>query len=66
VSDGNYTADYTKDSGLLADAMLGIGFGFDFMLFDHISIPLQFGFEGEFPNEISAGFCIGTGIRYRF
>ena len=61
-----YTPGYNWDTGFKGDVMLGIGFGFDVMLFDHISIPLQFGFEGEFPNDISAGFCLGSGIRYKF
>lgn len=55
-----------SDSGLQANCMLGIGFGFDVMMLNHISIPFQFGFEGEFPKDISAGFCLGMGVRYKF
>ena len=61
-----YVEGYYTDSGFMGDVMLGIGFGFDIVVFDHISIPFQFGFEGEFPNTITAGFCVGSGIRYRF
>jgi len=64
--DPGYVEGYYKDSGFKADALLGIGFGFDLVFFDHLSIPIQFGFEGEFPNDIAAGFCIGSGIRYKF
>lgn len=48
------------------DAVLSAGFGFDFTLFDHLSIPIQFGFLGTFPDNKSAGFCVGSGIRYSF
>ncbi len=64
--EAGYVEGYYTDSGFMGDAMLGIGFGFDIVVFDHISIPFQFGFEGEFPNTVTAGFCIGSGIRYRF
>lgn len=59
--DGDY-----KSSGYLCDFTLGLGFGFDIMFMNHISIPIEFGFAGEFPNAPNAGFVIGTGIRYRF
>lgn len=61
-----YVEGYYKNGGFKSDVMLGIGFGFDVMLLNHLSIPFQFGFEGEFPNDISAGFCMGAGLRYKF
>lgn len=62
----NNTIEQYEDTGFQSDVMLGIGFGFDVMLLNHISIPFQFGFEGEFPNDVSAGFCLGVGVRYKF
>ena len=59
---GQYNYKYINE-GFRSDVMLGIGFGFDVMMLNHISIPFQFGFEGEFPNATSAGFCLGTGLR---
>lgn len=49
-----------------ADVIAGVGFGFDVMLLNHISIPFNFGIVGEFPNKPAAGFCLGSGVRYRF
>lgn len=59
------TQKWTKQK-FKADAVAGIGFGFDVMLLNHISIPFNFGLVGEFPNDSAAGFCLGSGVRYRF
>lgn len=48
------------------DIFTSLGFGIDFILIDHLSLPINFGFAGRFPERISAGFCLGTGIRYSF
>ncbi len=48
------------------NAVAGTGFGFEFILVRHISIPIQIGFIGEFPNGGSAGLTFGAGLRYRF
>lgn len=48
------------------NALVSLGFGFEFLMFDHLSIPLTFGFAGEFPNDPAAGFCLGAGVRYAF
>lgn len=48
------------------DVFTSLGFGIDFILVDHLSLPINFGFAGKFPNNPSAGFCLGTGIRYSF
>jgi hypothetical protein len=53
-------------SNYYADAIAGIGFGFDIMFVNHLSIPVQFGFMGQFPNEPAVGFAFGSGLRYRF
>lgn len=42
----------------------GLGFGFDFIFFDHLSVPIQFGFIGEFPYNLNIGFSAGVSIRY--
>ncbi len=63
---------YDEDSGSYIDepakyhaaTVLSAGFGFDFVLFDHLSMPVQFGYIGQFPYETEAGFCVGTGVRY--
>lgn len=49
-----------------ATAIGSIGFGFDLFFYDHLSIPLQVGFMGSFPNDPYAGLCIGTAVRYSF
>lgn len=69
---GNSTDWYDESAGkrvngeTLFNATLGLGFGFDFNFINHLSVPIQFGFMGTFPNTLAAGFAIGTGVRYRF
>lgn len=48
------------------DAFVSVGFGLEFLLVDHLSLPVNFGFAGRFPYEPNAGFCLGAGIRYSF
>ncbi len=55
---------YRENTGYLQDGMLGLGFGFDFTFFGHLSLPIEFGFVGNFPNNPHVGFCAGAGIRY--
>lgn|SRR5574344_718873 len=62
---GTGTNVYTS-TGFCANAIVGLGFGFDIMFLNHISIPVQFGFMGEFPNDPTIGFAFGSGLRYRF
>lgn len=57
--------DY-DDEKYSANAVVGLGIGIEVILFEHFSIPLQFGFVGEFPNEPGLGFSFGSGIRYRY
>lgn len=52
---------YYKDPVYMPNFRAGIGFGFDVILFRHISIPLKFGFAGSFTG---AGFTFGGGIKY--
>ena len=46
------------------NAIASLGFGFDFIFFDHLSVPVQFGFMGTFPDDTQVGFCGGIGLRY--
>ena len=46
------------------NAVASVGFGFDFVFFDHLSVPLQFGFMGTFPDDPQVGFCGGVAVRY--
>ena len=53
-----------KKEKLHNNALASLGFGFDFIFFDHLSVPIQFGFMGTFPDDTQVGFCGGIGIRY--
>ena len=46
------------------NAILSTGFGFDFIFFEHLSIPIQFGFMANFPYDSKIGFCGGSALRY--
>ncbi len=50
----------------VASAILGLGFGLDFVIVEHISIPLTFGCALEFPNNAYLGFAGGLGLRFRY
>ena len=51
---------------VLVNAVVGLGFAFDFTFYKHISVPVQIGFLGTFPNDTCFDFCLGTGLRYSF
>lgn len=57
----SYESDKTHFS---ADAIVSAGFGFDFIFFDHLSVPFQFGYLATFPSKPNVGFCAGIGLRY--
>lgn len=67
----NYVAeddayDYrVLDDYFSSNFVFGFGFAFDFVLFEHLSIPLQLGYLGKLP-DMNINFCIGTGVRYLF
>lgn len=50
----------------------GVGIGIEVVLFQHFSIPLHFGYAADIPlnaapgNELSIGFTLAGGLRYRF
>ena len=53
---------YTVSPALL----VGAGFGIEFILFDHLSIPLKFGVTSQFITDTGVGLSFGYGILYRF
>lgn len=65
-SEFNSSRDEYVPTGPYFDANVGLGFGFDLNFINHLSVPIQFGFLGKFPNELAAGFSVGAGIRYRY
>ena len=62
----DYSNSKNKDNTeeWLHNALVSIGFGFDFIFFNHLSVPIQFGFMGNFPNNSKISFCGGTALRY--
>ena len=63
------TYDYSKDpvdktEKFHNNALASVGFGFDFIFFGHLSVPVQFGFMGSFPDDPQVGFCGGIALRY--
>lgn len=48
------------------DANIGFGFGVEVICWRHLSIPIEVGFAGGFPNDPAFGFCGSTGLRFRF
>ncbi|MBP5567687.1 MAG: hypothetical protein J6X54_00520 [Treponema sp.] len=40
------------------------GAGFEIIVFDHLSFPIQIGMSAKFPYEIKVGFTTGFGVRY--
>ena len=54
----------TKTETMHNNAVASAGFGFDFIFFEHLSVPVQFGFMGTFPDDPLVGFCGGVGLRY--
>ena len=54
-----------KDTTYTHSLIAGAGFGFEFIFFDHLSVPLQFGFTGTLNTEDPfLGFGAGISIRY--
>lgn len=53
-----------SEEKVINNALAAVGFGFDFIFFDHLSVPVQFGFMGTFPDTPNIGFCGGIALRY--
>ena len=60
----DYINDVPKKEKFHSNAVASLGFGFDFTFFGHLSVPVQFGFMGTFPQDTQVGFCGGIGLRY--
>ncbi|MCD1655676.1 hypothetical protein K7J14_13345 [Treponema zuelzerae] len=58
--------DVYEEGAYKANGVAGLGIGIEMIFFEHFSIPLQFGYTGEFPNDPGLGFTFGSGIRYRY
>ncbi len=61
-----YTEVKSGDLYLKPNAVVGFGLGIEMIFVQHISFPIQFGYSGEFPNDLNFGFSFATGFRYRF
>ena len=48
------------------DAIFGFGFGTEIISWKHLSLPIEVGFAGGFPNDPAFGFCSSFGLRFRF
>ena len=62
--DGNSSFEPKRTDTMHNNMAASIGFGFDFIFFEHLSVPIQFGFMGTFPDDPQVGFCGGIGLRY--
>jgi hypothetical protein len=65
--DGDYaTTDdaYYVPSPYVPVLALGVGIGYEIILFRHFSVPLQFGYALEYP--LYVDFNFSAGLRYRF
>lgn len=60
------TYDFKPSEDFSATMIGSAGFGFDIILYEHLSLLLEFGFMGSYPNDAFAGICIGSGVRYAF
>ena len=65
IWDENHENSLGEQTNIIHSAVLAAGFGFDFIFFGHLSVPIQFGFMGiintDSPN---VGFCGGIALRY--
>jgi hypothetical protein len=64
LRNSSYTAPVTTT--YVPGLACGVGIGVDFVLFRHFSIPIEFGYSGQFLNDVSATPSIGGGLRYRY
>jgi hypothetical protein len=64
VEDGT-TGSYEPEP-YVPSALAGFGIGIELVLFRHFSLPLEFGYVGQFPNESALQFGAGAGFRYRY
>jgi hypothetical protein len=65
--DGDITTlddEYYRQSPYVPAVAIGVGIGYEIVLFRHFSVPLQFGYVAELP--LYVGFSFSGGLRYRF
>jgi len=55
---------YYREGTLEQSVAAGLGIGYEIVLFRHFSLPLQFGYQVEWPFLLD--FCFSGGLRYRF
>lgn len=67
ISSDDYAQDENlENKTLVLNEILGAGIGIETILYEHFSIPFQFGYTGEFPTNPKVTFSISGGIRYRY
>lgn len=65
--DNNYNSTSgAYESSFYNNLITAVGFISEFDFFEHISIPLKFGFCGKLPYNASIGFVFGSGIKFLF
>ncbi len=47
------------------DAVAALGIGMEFIWWNHLSVPVQFGYVAKFPNRSGMSFYFSSGVRYR-
>ena len=57
---------YTDDISGTFPILAGLGFGFDFICFEHLSFPVKLGYFGKVTKDIEIDFYLNYGIQYRF
>lgn len=48
------------------DAILGVGIGAELLVWQRMSIPIEFGFSGGFPSKPAMSVSVSSGLRFRF
>ena len=61
-----YLDDTDDTQNFVVNFTSGLGIGIETILYQHFSIPIEFGYTAEFPTETSFGFSFGAGLRYRY
>ena len=61
----NSTTNQSHDE-FHVNAIAALGIGIEFVWWNHLSIPVQFGYIAEMPYDVEMSFCVSTGVCYRF
>jgi len=63
----NYeTNESDRKTKIINNACGGLGIGAEIVFWERISIPVEFGLCGDFPDVPNIGFSASSGIRFRF